>query len=231
MDEQELKQEVMTIDEAVKAIVVNDAETYQSAGGMIINLDNLIKKIKTYWKEPKEKAFQAHKAITAKEAEMLKPIEERRRFLNGKISAYLTEQERIRKAEQARLDEERRKAEQKEREKLQARAEKAEEKGNDAKAEALRQKAEDVFIPPAIVVPAVEKTTKMDTGTISAVKDIEIEIVSELEIIRGIAEKQIPISVVTIHEAKLKAHIKAFQIKEMRGVKIIEVVKSKFRGK
>jgi hypothetical protein len=230
MDENALKQEIMTVDERIAAVVVCDAQTYEVAGKMVIDLDGLKKKIEAYWKEPIEKAFQAHKALTAKRGEMLKPVDDRRKTLTQKISAYLTEEDRKRREEQRRLDEKRREAEQKERDRLAKLAAKAEEKGKIDKAEALREKAEEVYIPPAVVVPEVERTTRMDEGTVSTVKDIEIEIVDVKAVLRAVVDGKLPVSIVTVNDAKLKKAIKDFDIKVLDGVVIREVVKGQFRG-
>jgi hypothetical protein len=147
------------------------------------------------------------------------------------MSVYLTEQERIRKAEQARLDEERRKKEEAERQKLNDRAAKAEEKGRFDKAEQLREKAEDVYVPPVVVQSEIEKTTRLDTGTISQKKDFEITIIDPLKLVQAVAAGIVPISIIKIDESKLKAFIKLQQVKEFPGCELREVVSAQFRGK
>lgn len=229
MEEQELKNEITTYDQQINAIMVTK-DTYEQAGQMIIGLDKLLKKINEYWKELVDKAYAAHKALTAKRAEMYNPVKDRRDSLNRKISAYLTAQEEIRREEQRRLDEARRKAEDAEKKKLEARAVKAEDKGNTEKADELRQKAEDVYIPPAVVVPEVEKTTRMEAGTVSAKKDIDIEITDEMAILKAIIAGTLPISIITISESKLKQAIKLHQIERLDGVIIRNAVKAQFRA-
>ena len=231
MDEKELKQEIMTADERVNAVVVSDTGSYELAGAMVIDLDRLAKKINAYWEEPIKKAHEAHRALTAKRGEMLKPVEDRKKVLRGKISAYLTEQERIRKAEQAKLDEERRKKEHAEREKLERAAAKAEEKGKDERAEALREKAADVYIPPAVVVPEVEKTTRMDTGTVSQKKTTRVTVTDPVAILRAVVAGSLPIGIVTINETKLKQAIELQGLKQLDGATIEEIVTAQFRGK
>jgi len=229
MEEQELKQEIVKADEQIQALVVNSPETFEEAGRVVISLDDLIKKIKKYWKEPKEKAFQAHKAITQREKEMLKPVEDRRRVAQQRISAYLTEQERKRQEEQRKLDAERKAKEDREKAKLERRAEKAEESGNAEKAEELREKIDDIFVAPAIVEPTIEKTTHTDAGTISQKKDVDIRVTDPMAIFRGIAEGRIPANVAVINESKLKQFIKLQGIAKLDGCDIQEVVKTQFR--
>lgn len=231
MEEHVLKTKIMTVWERIKGLVITDKQSYQTAGEIIIDLDHLIKQIKEYWKEPKERAFQAHKAITAKESEMLRPVTDRRNDLAGKIKKYLTEQDKIRREEQSRLDAERMKREQAERDRLAKRAEKADEKGNAEKAEALREKINDVFVAPSIVVPDVEKTTRMDTGTVSVTKDIEVTITDEKALIAEMAAGNVPVSVVTFSVPKLKAYIRLQGLTKLNGVTIADVSSAKFRGK
>lgn len=79
--------------------------------------------------------------------------------------------------------------------------------------------------------PEIDKTTHTDTGTVSQVSDIEIKITDEKKIIAAVASGALPLSIVTINEAKLKKYLKDFEFKKYDGVEIREVVKSKFRGK
>lgn len=231
MDERELKQEITTIDEQVGAVVVNSSATYEMAGALVIDLDALEKKINAYWEDPIKKAFDAHRALTAKRGEMLKPVQDRKKILRGKISAYLTEQERIRKEEQRKADEERRKREEAERAKLEARAAKAEEKGKTEKAEELREKAADVYVPPVVVQAEVEKTTRIETGTVSQKKDIRVTVTDPMAIVKAVASGTLPIGVVSINESKLKAAIKLQGISQLYGCTIEEIVNAQFRGK
>lgn len=231
MDEQALQNEVMVIDEQMNSLVVKDAESYQIAGEMVINLKSLRKKIVEYWKDTKEKARKTWQDICAKESQMLDPVDQRIKNTNKKVSDYLTEQERLRRVEQARLDKEREDREAAERAKLEKKAEKAEEKGNTEKAEELREKAAEVYVPPSVVQPTVEKTTRMDAGTVSAQGDIDIIVRDPMAVLKGVVAGTVPISVITISESKLKAHAKAFKLKTLDGCDIIERVNAKFRGK
>jgi len=230
-DEQDLKQEIMAVDERINAVIVNDAESYATAGTLVIALDQLKRKINDYWNDPITKAFQVHKSLTAKRAEMLQPVDERRKSLTKKISEYLTLQEQIKREEQRALDEARRIAEQKERERLEKLAIKAEEKGNAEKAEILREKAEDVYIPPAIVIPEVEKTTRLETGTASQKKDIAVKVTDEKLVLKEIVDGRLPIGIITISVPKLKQAIRLTGLKQVPGCTITEIVSASFRSK
>lgn len=231
MDENELKQEILTADERVNAIVVNSNESYQEAGAVVIELDTLAKRITDYWDEPIRKAHEAHKALTSKRAEMLKPVDDRKKLLRGKISAYLTEQERIRREEQRKIDEARRKQEADERAKLEARAAKAEESGKAEKAEALREKAAEVYVAPVIVQSEVEKTTRIDAGTVSQKTDINVTVTDPKKILAAVIDGRLPIGIITINESKLKQAIKLAGINNIDGAIIEQVVNAQFRAR
>ncbi|HNR90726.1 MAG TPA: hypothetical protein PKM65_20490 [Spirochaetota bacterium] len=231
MEEQELRQEIEPVIGEAGALVVDNKESFERASRFILELDGLAKKIKAYWFEPKKRAWETHKALVAKETEMLKPVEERRGALASKVKAYLTEQDRIRREEQRKLDEERRKAEEAERKKLEKKAEKAEAKGDAEKAEELRQKAEDVYVPPAVVAPEVEKTTRTETGTVSQRKDVEIKVVDVKAVLDLVVKGELPIGIVTISESKLKQHVKLMQLDRLAGCEIKEVIIASYRGK
>lgn len=231
MDEQVLKNEIMTLDDQVKAVVVNSPESYENAGTVVASLESLKKKITAYWKDPIAKAFDAHRALTEKRNEMLKPVDEKIKSLRKKISEYLTAVERKKREEQARLAREAAEKEAKEKAKLEKKAERAEENGNTAKAAAIREQAENVFVPMNIASSEVEKTTRTEDATISAKKDIEIVITEPLEIIKGIASGKIPISVVDISVSKLKKYVKDYQLKQLDGCIINEIVTAAIRAK
>lgn len=222
--ELELKDEIVKVESEVDAIVVDSKEAFEYASDVVISIDGMVKKIKEFWKEPKEKAYQAHKAISAKESEMLKPLEDRRKALKSNISAYLTEQERLRLEEQRKLDAERR-----------AKEAELQKKADEERAKAIAENKPvpvvDTYVPQVIAMPEVQKTTKMEAGTVSGKKDIEITIVDILALVKAIADGKAPISIVDISASKLKAFVKLQQLKQLDGCEIREVVTAAFRSK
>jgi hypothetical protein len=230
MEEKDLKQELQTIEGQVKTIVVKDAETFKVAGNMILMIDAYEKKVHNFCDDNISKADKLHKSLIASRGELLNPAETYRKILKKGTSVYLTEQERIRREAQAKLDAERRKQEEVERKRLEERAAKAEEKGKVEKAEELREKAAEVYIPPAIVQPEVEKTTYMDAGTISQKKDIEVEVIDSFALIKAVASGAVPPTIIKIDEGALKKYIKAAGLKQVPGCQIHEVIGASFRG-
>lgn len=229
-NEKELQKQVSTIQKQIDSIVISNKEDFEIAGRMVLNINEFIKKVKYYWKDPVEKAHAAHKALTVKRAEMLNPLEKQKTLLNRKINTFLTEEENKRKEEQRKLDEQRRKQEEAERKRLEERARKAEEKGKTEKAEELREKAEEVFIPQSVVQPEVEKTVHMESGTASTIQDIDIRVLDEKAVLKHIIDGTLPVTIVSISLPKLKSVIKLHQIERLDGVSIEKVSKARFRA-
>ena len=229
MQENELKVEIQHL--MAKDIAVSNSEDFNYASEIVLNFTNLKKKINEYWAEPIRKAHEAHKALTAKRNEMLRPIEANEKIIRNRISSYLTEQKRKRDEEQRKIDEKRMRQEAAEKRKLEERAMRAEASGKIGKAESLRELKEDVYIPPAIVVSEVNKTTRTDTGVVSAKTDIEVTITDVKELLMAITEGKAPVSIVDISKPKLKKFIKDMGIKNIPGCEIREIVDASFRCK
>lgn len=229
MNEQEIKQEMVVVENQINAVVVQDAESYEVAGRMVLDLDGLRRKIVDYWAEPKKKAHEAHKAITEKEKQMLRPVDEKRSLLDRKISDYLTAERRKREEAQRIEDEKRRQHEQRQRERLLKKAEKEAEKGNAEKAESLQDQAENVYVPPVAIVAEVDQTTRTDAGTISQRQELEIRIIDPMKVVQAVASGELPIGILTISESKLKQHVKLFKLRAVPGCVVDERVGASFR--
>ena len=225
VNEVELGKEVVELESGANALIVDTKESFEYAGEIVLDIDAMIKKVETYWKELKRKAHEAHKAITAKESEMLGPLKDKRKTLRSKISVYLTIQEKIRQEEQKKIDAERRQQEAELKQK-QEEAAKIAEKNEEPEPVVL-----ETYVPPVIVQPEVLKTTRMNTGTISQKKDITVEVVDISLLLNEIVKGNVPSSIIEIKEAKLKSFIKMQELKELSGCKIDEVIGASFRGR
>lgn len=147
--------EALTLPEKAKAIVIRTADEYKQAAEFKITLSDWRKKIVEEFAPMKEAAHKAHKTITAKEGEYLKPITEAESTLKASIIKWQDEQESIRRAEQARLEAEARAAAEEERKRREEEALQA----------AIAEGAEEVYVepapyvPPPIAAPTYEKVT------------------------------------------------------------------------
>lgn len=96
--------EAMTWPERAQAITIVDQTSYDLAAGMKLDLTAFRKKIVEEFAPMKEAAHKAHKAITAKEAEHLGPIQRAEEFITAKLRAFTRQQEEIRAAAQREAD-------------------------------------------------------------------------------------------------------------------------------
>ena len=212
--------EANTLAAQARTIKVADNLSYMVAGEFVKGLKDLRGKITDYFKPLKEAAYKAHKAITQKEAGELAPIDEADRMVRQSISAYLMAQEAIRKAEQERLEAEARVAAEKEKERLLKQAVKADAKGDAAKSTELIEKAEQVYVEPVFAASVVAKTSKIDNGSITTKKDIQVEVIDLKSLLQSILEGKAPLTVVEIKVNILKSWIKSSGVKEVAGIMV-----------
>jgi len=94
----------LSLKETAQTIAVVDNESYLLAGQFAKDIKDCKSKVEAYFKPLKDAANKAHKAITQREAEELKPLKEADTIIRGQISVYLSEQERLRKEAQAKAE-------------------------------------------------------------------------------------------------------------------------------
>ena len=93
--------------------VIGDDETYRKAKESLPLLKRAEDRVVGFFRDIKDAANKAHKAITTKEAEQLKPIKDARQRISSLIYGYEQEQTRVRRAaelEAARIEQERQQA-------------------------------------------------------------------------------------------------------------------------
>ena len=100
----DLEQKALAVDEQAKAITIRTPEEYKGAAEFCKTVKGLQKKVKEAFGDIIEKAYAAHKAAKAKEAEHLEPLVKAEAFVKGKMVAYDTAQEELRRKEQERLN-------------------------------------------------------------------------------------------------------------------------------
>lgn len=176
--EKELESKALTLKDQATAMVVKDVASYASAGELGKNIKELRAKIVDYFQPLKEAAHKAHKAITTKEAEELKPVDEAINILRKTMNDFNEEQKRLERLEQARLQKIADDAAAAEREKLLKQAIKAEEKGQSEKAEEKLEQAELVYSAPVTVAPTVQKTIATSAGNITQANDVKVSVLN-----------------------------------------------------
>lgn len=218
------KAEADNLSAIAASIIVVDQNSYLSAGEFGKSLKLLRNKITDYFKPLKEAAHKAHKAITQKEAEELSPIDDADDIVRQAVTAYLNEQARLQRVEQARLDAEAKKAADAERERLLKQAVKADEKGNAEKAEALIEKAEQVYVEPVFALPTVAKTVKTTAGNMTAVKDIKVTVIDKKAFAAAIGAGLIPITCFEEKAGVLKSWVKSAGLKQIAGCRVEDIL-------
>jgi hypothetical protein len=107
-----LEAEGLALVTAAKSIQVLDEPSFRAAGVKLREIATTKSNIVAAFRDAKEKAHAAHKAITTLEAGLLLYPAEAEAILRSRVSRYLTEEENARKLEESkRREEERRKAE------------------------------------------------------------------------------------------------------------------------
>jgi hypothetical protein len=107
----ELTNEVMTWAERAKSIIVNSPETYTAAGQMLVAVKGIIKQVDETFDLPIKRAHESHKEVIAARDKHRVPLLEFEKAAKQKMASYHEEQERIRRAEQLRIEAELRKQE------------------------------------------------------------------------------------------------------------------------
>jgi len=142
MMEKKLEQGGALMVQAAKGLTIASAEDYNTGAAYLKEIKDRVKGIKEYWKEPKSRALAAHKALVAREAQMLKPLEEAESIIKKAMLAYDTEVKRKRQE----AEEAARRAREAEAERLAALAAKAAQEGDEDTADVLLDMAEEVPI-------------------------------------------------------------------------------------
>ena len=136
------------------------AEHYTQAGDRLKGIMALKKRVAETFDPIISKAHAAHKEAVAQKKSHDQPLADAEAVYKRAMLTYQDEQERVRRQEQARLEE----AARKEREKLEAQARKAEERGKTEKAAELQARAATVATPViAVVTPTVSGISTRET--------------------------------------------------------------------
>ena len=145
---QEMESNALAIVDQAHLVLVVDNESMEKANQFNLDIRQAIKDIEAWFDPMVKKAHEAHRALTARRSETLKPLEEASAFVTGQVKAYLKKIREEEEREAARLREEARR--QAEEEQL-ARALDAEQSGNADEANEILETA-PVYVAPVPVV-------------------------------------------------------------------------------
>ena len=126
MNEIEVKQQATTLEQQAQAYQIATNEDYEEAANFLKRVKGARKQVEDYWEEPIKKAFEAHRALTAKRKQMTDTCDSAERAMKKKMLTYSKKIEAERRA----AEEQARKAAQEESDRLLAEAAKAEKSGD-----------------------------------------------------------------------------------------------------
>jgi hypothetical protein len=213
-----VRREVMSIPDQAKLIVVKDQGSMTRANECFLIIKGLRKKIAETMDPIISAAFAAHKVAVGKKKELEAPLILGESWLNGQMTAYHQEQERIRRAEEEKLRQEAIAAELKRREEEEARkmAEAAalEAQGAKEEAEQLVNEAIQAKEEPVVVEVKAPETPKVVMTGAAVKKYWDFEIVNET---------LIPREYLKVDETKIGGIVRALKEKaNIPGVRVFQ---------
>lgn len=119
---EEIQTQVAPVAAMAGRLVVATPAQYAEAADFLKAVKAAQKQVEDWFADPVSKAHAAWKSLTTKKAETLAPLVEAERAVKGKMISWQTEQERIRRAEEAKLQAEADERARREREKIEAAA-------------------------------------------------------------------------------------------------------------
>lgn len=183
-----VSREVMPIPDQAKMIVVRDQATMTRANEFFLVIKGLRKKISDVMDPIIQSAHKTHKEALSQKANLEAPLISGEKWLNGQMTTYHQEQERIRKAEEERLRQEAIQAEMKRRqeevERKMADAEALEAAGAKEESEQLINEAIQAKEEPVMVEVKAPETPKVVMTGVVAKKYWDFEIIDEGKIPR-----------------------------------------------
>lgn len=163
----EVESKALTVVDQAKEVKITDAQSYTVAGNLWKNIKDMMAEVANTFDPIIKKAHDSHKEALAQKAKFYAPLESAYKSVKGLMSKWDEEQEKIRLAEQRRLEEIARKAAE-EQALLDAIAAEEEAKRNGATKEEAAQEAAAVLNEPVYVPPVVlpKETPKMAGGPV-----------------------------------------------------------------
>ena len=200
--EQELKQEALTVTQKAALVKITDQPSYDIASALL--LEQIIpfrKRWTEYWEPLREAAYGSYKAILGKINEGLDPLERAEKQVKSAIATWDTEQRRIESERQRKAQEE---AERVAREEKLAAAIVAEQAG------ASKEEVQDTFDAPVAVVAAPVAPTYTRAAGISKPRDNwSAEVQNFAKLVKAVAAGKVSYKYLLPNQTALNARAKA----------------------
>lgn len=101
--QREMDKQASEIEMRAQDVVVSNDYEYIQAGELLKAVKQMQKKVKDYWEPMRVSAKASYDEILAHKKTMLEPLEAAEKVIKEKTSAYIEEQERIRRAQEEKL--------------------------------------------------------------------------------------------------------------------------------
>jgi hypothetical protein len=211
----EVEAKALALPEKARLIVVDSVEKRTVADNTVKDLDAMIKEVRGVFDPLADKANAAHKAITSKRGEILKPLEDAKTYLTSQVRGYDRKVKEAAEAEELRLNEI---ARQQEEERRIAEAEQAEKEG-------CFEEAQEIIEAPIYVAPVkvMVDLPKLDNRKY-AVRP-KARIVNKLDVIKSVANNPALLDLVDINISVANAKARALGKelgKVIRGLEYFE---------
>lgn len=212
MADQQQVQKVVDLAKEYENFEIATVEDCQYAANILVDLKKNCKALESRRKEitkPMDDAKKSVMALFKPATDALTAVE---KMLKPRIAKFQQEQE----AKQRQLEAEAREKARKEREKLEARAEKAREKGQVEKADALEEKAMTTVAQTPVAAPTKVSGVSTRKRWVAEVTDVQA-------VCRGIANGDIPASILEFKQAELNKFASTWQSnKQFDGLNIYQ---------
>ena len=201
VNEQEIKQEALSVIERSKIVKITDQQTYNQATSLLLEqVMPFRKKWKAYWQVVKKPLKEAVEAVQAKFNEADEPLEKAEKAIKAELSRWELEQDRIQQELQRKAEKEAREREENDRI---MEATLAEEEG--ATAEEVQA---IVSAPVTVVAPPVERTYEKASG-VSSRDNWKCRVTDIKALCKAIGAGKVPANYVLPNESVLNARAKA----------------------
>lgn len=197
----ELANEIEPLLGVSREIVVSDAAGYNNAGQIVKDLTRIIKGISDHFTKRKRAIDAVKQLILDDEKAWLTPLKEEKEKKIALMQSWFDEQESIRRAAQAKAEEEARKAAE---ESALAQAVALEQNGHKAAAEAV--------IATPVVAPAVYVPTTIPKGMGQFMKKTwSAEVTDLMALVKAVAAGQVPIQAIEANSVFLNQQARALK--------------------
>lgn len=210
----EVEQEALTLRSNLSSLTITSQDSYNAAVTARVEAKAWLKEAEAYFDALIKPAYVAYKNILEAKKKIIEPVEGTVKVINGALIAWDTEQERIRRVAQAKLEEE---ARQRAEEEWIAKAVELEAAG--ASAEAVEQLLEE---PVVVTEIAVAEPTYQKSGAVAYRNNYSAEVTDIKALIKWIAKNPTQANLVQPNQSVLNSLARSLkETMDIPGVRLV----------